>query len=92
LTWREEVRHGYTAEEIAQALRGAGLDPVEVRPTFRSLASAAQEIRDRIKERGLLLRLAAFPLMAAAARLERRGLTWGRPNALLVTARRHPPT
>jgi SAM-dependent methyltransferase len=89
--WREEVRHGYDAEEISEALRAAGMGPAEVRPTFRSLAAAAQEIRDRIKGRGLLLRLAAFPLMAAAARLELRGLTWGRPNALLVTAFRPPP-
>jgi SAM-dependent methyltransferase len=89
--WREEVRHGYDAEEISEALRAAGMGPAEMRPTFRSLAAAAQEIRDRIKGRGLLLRLAAFPLMAAAARLELRGLTWGRPNALLVTAFRPPP-
>jgi SAM-dependent methyltransferase len=90
-TWREEVRHGYAADEIVEALREAGMDPVAVRPTFRSLVALAQEVRDRIKDRGLLLRLAAFPLMAAAARLEHRGLGWGRPNALLATARRRPP-
>jgi SAM-dependent methyltransferase len=90
-TWRDEVRHGYGADEIAAALRGAGMEPVEVRSTFRSLAAVAQEVRDRIKGRGLLIRLVAFPLMAAAARLERWGITWGRPNALLVTAFRHQP-
>ncbi|MGN6217179.1 MAG: class I SAM-dependent methyltransferase [Solirubrobacterales bacterium] len=84
-TWREQVRQGYTAEELEATLRGAGFEDVEVRPTYRSLAAAAQEIRDRIKDRGLLLRLVAFPFLAAAVRLERWGLTWGRPNALLAT-------
>lgn len=87
-TWREEVRHGYTAPEIAAAVGRAGLEPLALRPTFRSLVAAAQEVRDRIKDRGLAVRLAAFPLMAAAVRLERLGLTWGPANALMVTARR----
>jgi trans-aconitate methyltransferase len=86
--WREEVRHGYGREEIASAVRRAGLEPVELRPTYRSLAAAAQEIRDRIKSRGLVLRLVAFPFLAAAVRLERRGLTWGPAGATLVLARR----
>lgn len=85
-TWREQVRQGYTAEQLQATLREAGFEDVEVRPTYRSLAAAAQEIRDRIKDRGLLVRLLAFPLLAAAVRLERGGLTWGRPNALLATA------
>jgi trans-aconitate methyltransferase len=86
--WREEVRHGYGREEIADAVRDAGLDPVELRPTYRSLAAAAQEIRDRIKAAPLPIRLIAFPFLAAAVRLERLGLTWGKPSAILVLARR----
>lgn len=85
-TWREQVRQGYTAEQLMAALREAGFEDVQVRPTYRSLAAAAQEVRDRIKDRGLLLRLLAFPFLATAVRLERWGLTWGRPNALLATA------
>lgn len=86
--WREEVRHGYSPDEIAAALRRAGLEPVELRPTYRSLAAGAQEIRDRIKGSALALRLAAFPFLAAAVRLERWKITWGRPSAILALARR----
>jgi SAM-dependent methyltransferase len=86
--WREEVRHGYGREEISAAVRRAGLEPVELRPTYRSFAAAAQEIRDRIKGRGLGLRLTAFPFLAAAVRLERWGLTWGPASAILVLAHR----
>jgi SAM-dependent methyltransferase len=84
-TWREQVRQGYTAEQLQALLEEAGFAEVEVRPTYRSLAAAAQETRDRIKDRGLLIRLLAFPLLATAVRLERAGLTWGRGNALLGT-------
>ncbi|HEU5253640.1 MAG TPA: methyltransferase domain-containing protein [Solirubrobacterales bacterium] len=87
-TWREQVRQGYTAAELEAALRGAGLTDVMVRPTYRSLAAGAQEIRDRIKDRGLLVRLAAFPLLALAVRLERLGVTFGQPNALLAVGAR----
>jgi SAM-dependent methyltransferase len=86
--WREEVRHGYGREEIAADVRAAGLEPVELRPTYRSLAAAAQEIRDRIKSSPLPLRLLAFPFLAAAVWLEHHGLTWGKPSATLVLARR----
>lgn len=83
-TWREQVRQGYTAEDLEAALREAGLEEVEVRPTYRGLATAAQDVRDRIKDSGLLIRLLAFPLLAAAVRLERMGITFGRPNALIA--------
>jgi SAM-dependent methyltransferase len=86
--WREEIRHGYGEDELAAMLRAAGLEPVEMRPTYRSLAAAAQEVRDRIKGSALPVRLLAFPLFAAAARLERRGLTWGRPSAVMALAHR----
>jgi len=87
-TWREQVRQGYTAEQLQALLEEAGFAEVKVRPTYRSLAAAAQEIRDRIKDRGLLVRLLAFPFLAGAVRLERTGLTWGRGNALLAVGRR----
>lgn len=87
-TWREQVRQGYTAEQMRGYLEDAGLTEVEITPTYRSLAAAAQEVRDRIKERGLPVRLLVFPFLAAAVRLERAGLTWGRPNALLASGRR----
>jgi SAM-dependent methyltransferase len=87
-TWREQVRQGYTAEQLRSYLEEAGFAEIEIRPTYRSLAAAAQEIRDRIKDRGLLVRLLAFPFLAAAVRLERAGLTWGRGNALMATAKR----
>jgi trans-aconitate methyltransferase len=87
-TWREQVRQGYDAAEVADSLREAGLEGIEIRPTYRTVATAAQEIRDRIKGSPLAVRLAAFPFLAAAVRLELLGITWGRANALIATARR----
>jgi trans-aconitate methyltransferase len=86
--WREQVRQGYSATGLTQALREAGLDRIEVTPTYRTTAALAQEVRDRIKGRSLALRAAAFPAMVAAVRLERLGLTGGRPNALFASAHR----
>ena len=85
-TWREQVRQGYTAAGLSALLERAGLTPVEVRPTYRRTASLAQELRDRIKDSGLAVRMAAFPALAGAVRLERLGVTWGQPNALLAVA------
>jgi len=89
-TWREEVRHGYSAAGLSTALGDAGLERIEVTPTYRATAAAAQEIRDRIKDGPLPLRAAAFPAMLSAVRLERWGLTGGRPSALFATARKPP--
>lgn len=86
-TWRHEVRHGYGREELGGLLAEAGLERVAVVPTYRSTAAAAQELRDRAKDRGLALRASLFPAMAAAVRLERWGLTGGPANALFATAR-----
>jgi len=86
--WREEVRHGYGREEIAADVRAVGLEPIELRPTYRSLAAAAQEIRDRIKDSPLPVRLLAFPFLAVAVQIEHFGLSWGEPSATLVLARR----
>jgi len=87
-TWREQVRQGYAREEIEALLTKVGFTDVETHGTYRSLAAAAQEIRDRIKDRSVWLRLAAFPFLAAAVALERRGLTWGRPNAIFASGRK----
>ncbi|HEY0317895.1 MAG TPA: class I SAM-dependent methyltransferase [Solirubrobacterales bacterium] len=86
-TWREQVRQGYDADGLTALVRRSGLEPTLVKGTYRSLTAAAQEIRDRIKRSPLGLRLLAFPALAAAVQLEHRGITWGRPNAILVVAR-----
>jgi trans-aconitate methyltransferase len=87
-TWREQVRQGYDAAGLAATLTATGLDEVETRPTYRSLAAGAQEVRDRIKDSALPIRLLAFPFLAAAVRLESLGLTWGRPNAVFAAGRK----
>ena len=86
-TWREQVRQGYTSTDLAALLEQAGLAVESLQGTYRSLAAAAQEVRDRIKERSLPARLLAFPFLAGAVVLEYRGITWGRPNAILALAR-----
>jgi trans-aconitate methyltransferase len=87
-SWREQVRQGYTRGGIEALLAETGLEGVEVRGTYHSLAAAAQEIRDRIKGTPLPVRLLAFPFLAGAVRLESLGLTWGRPNAIFAVGRR----
>ncbi len=87
-TWRHEVRHGYSQTELSDLLAEASLEEVVIEPTYRSTAAAAQELRDRVKDRGLALRTALFPAMATAVRLERWGLSGGPANALFATARR----
>jgi trans-aconitate methyltransferase len=89
-TWREQVRQGYSREGLAALVGRAGFEPLELRGTYRSLATGAQEVRDRIKGSALPLRLLAFPFLAACVLLEHRGLTWGRANAIFVLARRRP--
>ncbi len=87
-TWRYEVRHGYSAEELAAKLERAGLVVGRIRPTARSAVFLGQEIADRIKDRSLAVRLAALPVTAGSVRLERWGLTWGPRRALLADAQR----
>jgi SAM-dependent methyltransferase len=87
-TWRDEVRHGYTAAEITALFQDAGLSEIELEPTYRGTVALAQELRDRIKDRRVATRALAYPAMVAAVRLERLGATWGPPHALLVTAAR----
>jgi SAM-dependent methyltransferase len=86
--WREQVRQGYGRDELGDLLRRSGFERVETRGTYRSLSTAAQEIRDRIKGSTLWLRVPAFPLLAASVWLEHHGITWGRPNAIFALARR----
>jgi SAM-dependent methyltransferase len=89
-TWRDEVRHGYLPGELAEELGRAGLSVVEIDGTCRSGVRLAQELRDRIKDSPVWLRALVFPLMVAAVRLERRGVTWGHERALFAVARRPP--
>ena len=87
-TWRHEVRHGYTEDELAEKLSRAGLDLVRIEATTRGTVKVALEVRDRIKRSSLKLRALAYPWMLAAVRLERLGLTWGSPRGLFVEARK----
>jgi SAM-dependent methyltransferase len=86
--WRDQVRQGYSPPGITFLLARAGLEVVSVESTFRGTVVVAQEIADRVKRKRLALRAVVFPLMAAAVRCERWGLTWGRGHALLAVARR----
>lgn len=87
-TWREQVRQGYGREDFAAVLGRSGFEAIELGGSYRTLAAAAQEVRDRIKGSPLPIRAAAFPPLAGAVVLEDAGLTWGRPNAILALARR----
>lgn len=87
-SWREQVRQGYSLAELEVLLARVGLERVQARGTYRSLAAGAQEIRDRIKGAPLPVRLLAFPFLAAAVGLEHLGATWGRPNAIFAVGRR----
>lgn len=89
-TWRHEVRHGYSADEITQALRTAGVGAIHIRPTMQGSVTLAQEVQDRIKTRSLALRALVFPALVAAVRLERWGLTWGPDRAFLAIGLRKP--
>jgi SAM-dependent methyltransferase len=86
--WKGEQRHGYSRDELGAMLREAGLEDVEIAPTTRGTVHLAEELRNRIKERSLKIRLAAYPAMAAATRLERAGISWGPARALSARARR----
>jgi SAM-dependent methyltransferase len=87
-TWRDEVRHGYSKAGLHDALTEAGFEEIEIEPTFRSATTLAQELRDRVKDRGLAVRAILFPVMVAAVRIERWGLSPGPANALFALAKR----
>lgn len=91
-TWREQVRQGYDHVELRHLLVESGFDVVSLTPTFRATAATAQEVRDRFKQASLALRTLLFAPLAFAVRLERLGVTWGRPQALFIVARRSTAT
>ena len=84
--WRNEVRHGYEAGELASRLRELGLEDVHVEGTSRSLVRAAQELRDRVPQQRPGLRAAVSSALAFTVPLERAGLSWGRGRSLFARA------
>jgi SAM-dependent methyltransferase len=85
-TWRREARHGYDAPELIALLEHLGLEIREIRPTFHRLTALAQDVRDRFKGRGVAFQLLLLPAMATAVRIERAGLSWGKPRGWFVVA------
>jgi SAM-dependent methyltransferase len=87
-TWKREVRHGYARDEIAAKVERAGLEVERVRGTTRATLQLGEEARERVRGASLKTRALAFPLLRAAVRLERAGLTWGPPRGFFVEARK----
>jgi SAM-dependent methyltransferase len=87
-TWKREVRHGYAREEIAGKLERSGLEVERIRATTRATLQLGEEARERVRGASLKTRALAFPLLRAAVRLERAGLTWGAPRGFFVEARK----
>lgn len=86
--WRHEVRHGYDSAELATRLTELGFEDVRIDGTCRGLVRLAQELRDRVSARHAVLRAALSSVLLVTVWLERRGVTWGRERALIVSARR----
>jgi hypothetical protein len=84
-TWRHEVRHGYDLVSLRMLLAEGGLRMRVLRPTQRDLVTVAQEVRDRWKRKPRRL-VPLAPLMAAAARLDTAGVTWGPARGWFLTA------
>jgi SAM-dependent methyltransferase len=87
-SWRLEVRHGYSDADLRLLLERAGLEAIRISQTAYTLVWAANDLADRLKRASLKARSLAYPPSAAAVRLERWGLRWGAPHALLAEARR----
>ena len=87
-TWRDEVRHGYTRDELVGLLERHGLRVVSVTPTTRGTVRLAQEVRDHIKTARLAVRALVYPPLTLALWLERIGATWGAARALYAEARK----
>ncbi len=85
-TWKREARHGYDREELRSLIEESGLVDVRIRPTTGATLHAAEEIRARTRSSRLRVRALAYPILAAALRLERLGLTGGERRALLAVA------
>lgn len=86
--WRLEVRHGYDSTDLAAMLERAGFAVDSVTPTMGDTVQLAQEVRDRFKASRLAFRSLLIPLLVAAARLERYGVTRGPRRGVFVVARR----
>ena len=87
-TWKLEVRHGYSRDEIVALLQRVGLRVERVTPTTRGTLQLAVELRDRVRHASLAVRAAALPLVRAALALERAGVTWGPARGFYVEARK----
>lgn len=85
-TWRHEVRHGYSRDELAGRLARAGLEVQAIHTTSHALVRLAQEARDLTKDRSARLQLLTLPLALAAVWLERHGVRLGRGRALFAQA------
>jgi SAM-dependent methyltransferase len=86
--WKDEVRHGYSEEQLVALLERHGLEVVRVIATARGTVRLAQDLRDRLKNARLALRALAYPPLTAALWLERLGVTWGPARALYAEARK----
>jgi SAM-dependent methyltransferase len=87
-SWKGEQRHGYSPNEIAERVRAAGLEVIEVKPTTHAAVHLVQELRERLKNRSRKVVLLLYPLVVASVALERAGWRPGSARALMVSARR----
>lgn len=86
--WKREIHHGFEPADLVARLRLLGLGHIVVRETMHAGVQAAHELRERIKHLPLKRRLPAFPVMAGAVELERRGVRFGTPRGIWVEGRR----
>jgi trans-aconitate methyltransferase len=89
LEWghHDHVREGFTRDELAGALRDAGFEVAEIRPTLGAVAAYAWEANMLVAAHPL--QAIVFPLSLAVASLSER-LPLGDGNGLLAVARRPP--
>jgi 2-polyprenyl-3-methyl-5-hydroxy-6-metoxy-1,4-benzoquinol methylase len=85
--WKHQVRPGYTRDELTALAEDAGLAVQRITPVYRIAVRIAEEINDRMHETRLRYRAPLYPLLVAAAGLERRGLAFGRSHGWLLEAR-----
>jgi trans-aconitate methyltransferase len=84
--WETAVRHGFSADELAERLDANGLRVTWTRATMRTPLHAAQELYDRSLAASLKVKLALHPLHVTAAACERHGLAFGPARGLYVEA------
>jgi SAM-dependent methyltransferase len=85
-TWRDEVRHGYSQQQLADLLSASGFRCRSLRLTQRNVVTLVQELRDRRRHARVRWLLPLAPWAAAAAALDTAGLTWGEPRGIFFTA------